>query len=219
MPLSEARLSQPLPPGKLVQTITWLEMTAPPPDFADPPPDLRFGAPVHLGPETYRALYRAVGERWLWWERLVLDDAELGVILDDPRVEIRLLRIDGETAGYSEIDRRGVDGAGDGMGDGASGGVGEGAVEIAFFGLKPAFAGRGLGRALLQATLCAAWTRDTRRVWLHTCNHDHPAALGLYQRAGFRIVRRETALIDDPRLAGLLPPGAAPHVPLASAEP
>ena len=162
---------------------------------------------MRLSPKAYRALYRAVGERWLWWERLVLGDSELAAILDDREVEVRLLRVDGEIAGYSEIDGRANDGA----------------VEIAFLGLTPAFTGRGLGRVLLAATLRAAWTgRGTgavHRVWLHTCDHDHPDALRLYRSAGFRIVRRETMLIDDPRIGGLLPLTAAPHIPLATAKP
>lgn len=209
MPLSESRPPLPLPLGKLRQTITYLEMTAPPPSLGVGSMHPRLGASAQLSPEAYRALYRAVGERWLWWERLVLADAELAVILDDPRVEIRLLRVDGETAGYCEIDRRSQDGTSDDS------------AEIAFLGLKPAFTGRGLGPVLLAGTLCAAWTRvganRARRVWLHTCDHDHPRALGLYCSAGFRIVRLETVLIDDPRRRGLLPLSAAPHVPLATA--
>lgn len=190
-----------LAPGKLRQTITDLEMTAPPRSLCPGAPDPSLGPPVRLDPDAYRALYRAVGEHWLWWERLALTDADLAAILDDPRVEVRMLRVDGEIAGYSEIDRRADDGS----------------VEIAFLGLKPAFTSRGLGRALLAQTLLAAWKQGARRVWLHTCNHDHPGALGLYRSAGFRIVRRKSVLIDDPRRAGLLPLTAAPHVPLACA--
>lgn len=201
MPVGDA--AHPPPPGKLRQTVTYLEMTARP-DMAAPPfaaagdpSDGRLEAPVHLAPDAYRALYRAVGERWLWWERLVLTGSELAAVLDDPRVETRLFRVGGDTAGFSEIDRR----------------AGADDVEIAFLGLKPAFTGRRLGRALLAETLRAAWTPATRRVWLHTCDHDHPGALGLYRSAGFRVVLSETVLIDDPRFSGLLPRTAAPHIP------
>lgn len=198
MPLA----SNPLPPGKLRQIITFLEMTTPPADaWVHAPATAATIEPEATPlPADYRALYRAVGERWLWWERLVLSDAALAAILDDPLVEIRLLRIGGDVAGFSEIDRR----------------AGEDAVEIAFLGLKPAFVGKGLGAVLLSATVRAAWQGPTRRVWLHTCNHDHPRALALYRAAGFCPVRVETILIDDPRPRGLLPRSAAPHVPLTS---
>ncbi len=207
MPLSDdgsgAAMATP-PLGKLRQTITYLEMTAPPLGDRGAPPDPRLEPPVRLAPAAYRALYRAVGEPWLWWERLVLGESELAAVMDD--VEVRLLRVEGQVAGFSEIDRRGDDGT----------------VEIAFLGVKPEFAGRGLGRLLLEATLRAAWTgqgtKAVRRVWLHTCDHDHPGALGLYRSAGFRVSRRETVLIDDPRRRGLLPLTAAPHIPLAPAS-
>lgn len=200
--MSVGDAAQPPPPGTLRQTITYLEMTARP-DMAAPPfaggatSHARLEPPLRLAPEAYRALYRAVGERWLWWERLVLTGAELAAVLDDPRVETRLFRVGDDTAGFSEIDRR----------------AGADDVEIAFLGLMPAFTGRRLGRTLLAQTLRAAWTPAVRRVWLHTCDHDHPGALGLYRSAGFRFVRSETVLIDDPRLGGLLPRTAAPHVP------
>lgn len=188
------------PPGLLRQTITYLEMTAPP---APLPPaafaaDGRLEPPARLSLAEYRALQRAVGAPWLWWERLALDDDALAAVVADPRVEVRLLRERGTVAGFSEIDRR----------DPAN-------VEIAFLGLVPDAIGRGLGRVLLAATLAAAWTGPARRVWLHTCDHDHPQALAVYRAAGFRIVRVETVDIPDPRLSGLLPPSAAPHVPLA----
>ena len=37
------------------------------------------------------------------------------------------------------------------------------------------------------------------RLWVHTCNHDHPGALASYQRCGFRPYRQERSIIDDPR--------------------
>jgi hypothetical protein len=35
---------------------------------------------------------------------------------------------------------------------------------------------------------------------VHTCNLDHPRALGLYQKAGFTPYGQEATVIDDPRL-------------------
>jgi hypothetical protein len=52
------------------------------------------------------------------------------------------------------------------------------------------------------------------RVWVHTCTSDHPAALAFYQRSGFRPVRRQIEIADDPRLDGSAPRGAAKHVPI-----
>jgi hypothetical protein len=37
-----------------------------------------------------------------------------------------------------------------------------------------------------------------RRLWLHTCDLDHPGALGFYQRSGFRIYDRRTSTQELP---------------------
>ena len=41
------------------------------------------------------------------------------------------------------------------------------------------------------------WSRNPRRVWLHTCTLDHPAALGFYVKHGFRPYRRAIEVADD----------------------
>lgn len=189
-----------VPPGKLRSVITYLEMTEPP--SAPPPPAPDPGLRIErLQPEPvdlYRRLYRAVGEPWLWWERLVWSDEELAEQLAAPGIEVHVLWSADRPAGYFELDRREP-----------------GDVEIVYFGLVPDTIGQGLGRWFLAETIRAAWTPETRRVWLHTCTEDHPRALAFYESAGFRPYKTETALIDDPRATGLLPVDAAPYVPRA----
>jgi GNAT superfamily N-acetyltransferase len=169
--------------------------TLPPPQPSLPGVEIRRLAAIAVG--EYRRLYRAVGAPWLWWERLVLSDAELAAVLAGPGIEIRVVERQGGFGGYSELDCRADE------------------VEIAYFGLVPDAIGCGLGRLLLTATLVAAWRRQPRRVWLHTCTEDHPGALAFYRRAGFRLCRRQAVVIDDPRVLGLLPADCAPHVPFA----
>ena len=65
-------------------------------------------------------------------------------------------------------------------------------IEIAYFGLLPEFIGRGWGKYLLTRAVQSAWQLGPRRVWLHTCTLDHPAALPNYLKRGFRPVRQET---------------------------
>lgn len=178
----------PTPAGKLRSVVTYLEMNAPPwgdgapPDIRPPVPDIRLDRVADMAVPVYRSLYDAVGAAWLWWERRRMSDADLAAILGDPAVEVAVLRAGGAMAGYAELDRRRA-----------------GEVEIAYFGLTPAFIGRGFGRYLMAATLRAAWTPAVTRVWLHTCTEDHPGALAFYQRSGFYAYRAETVLIDDPR--------------------
>ncbi|MGH9312112.1 MAG: GNAT family N-acetyltransferase [Vicinamibacterales bacterium] len=64
-------------------------------------------------------------------------------------------------------------------------------VEIAYFGLLPAYLGRGLGKYLLSEAVARAWELHPARVWLHTSTLDHAAALPNYLARGFSIVRTE----------------------------
>jgi GNAT superfamily N-acetyltransferase len=100
-------------------------------------------------------------------------------VVQHPAVEIYQLSVRGQPAGYSELDRR-VDQE----------------TELAYFGLFPEFIGLGLGRYLLAWTLNRAWSYAPRRVWVHTCDLDHPAALPTYLSAGFEIYRSE--IIEQP---------------------
>jgi GNAT superfamily N-acetyltransferase len=71
----------------------------------------------------------------------------------------------------------------------------DGGVEIAYFGLLPEFIGRGLGGALLTSAIEVAWSPRggivPTRVWVHTCNRDHPQALANYQARGMIVYKVE----------------------------
>ena len=69
----------------------------------------------------------------------------------------------------------------------------EGGVEIAYFGLLPEWIGRRLGGALLTNAIEGGWRMEPvpTRVWVHTCNRDHPQALANYQARGLVIYKIE----------------------------
>ncbi len=180
----------PVPDGKLEVIITYLEMrTRPSPRAtahrAEQVAVMRARRPTA---SFYRYLYETVGAPWLWYERRRLDDEALAAIVQDPAIDVEVLYVDGVPAGYFELDRH----------DPTD-------VELSYFGLIPEFIGRGLGSWFLERAIDHAWAGKPGRVWVHTCTLDHPAALGVYQRAGFRPYRREREVIDDPRRVGLMP--------------
>ena len=86
--------------------------------------------------------------------------------------------------------------------------------ELRMFGVTAQLIGTGAGRFLMNRALERAWSEPIRRFWVHTCTFDHQAALAFYVRSGFRPYRQQIEYADDPRLLGLLPRGAAPHVPI-----
>ena len=188
----------PVANAQIATVVTSLEMRARPRPRPLPDSPLRLVRWKAPALDKYRALFRRVGEPWLWFSRLVMPDAEVRAIIDDPRVQIfAVADRAGIEIGMLELDFRQ-----------------DGQCELAYFGLVPELAGRGHGRWLMAQALAFAWTKDVDRVWVHTCTLDHPSALNFYRAQGFTAFARAVETFSDPRLTGHLPRGAAPHVPV-----
>ena len=56
--------------------------------------------------EWYRSIYSMVGEDWLWYTRVVMNDDQLTAILNDDKVEVFALKSNGIDAGLLELDLR-----------------------------------------------------------------------------------------------------------------
>jgi GNAT superfamily N-acetyltransferase len=180
-----------LPPGYAFVTVltTHLEMLENAVSVApEAPPSCAVERMIRPPLDEYRALFLAVGGEWGWTGRLLMADAKLAELLDEDRIEIWRLVVGAadtigmaagaRVAGFIELDRRVP-----------------GEVEIVYFGLTPEFIGRCLGGLLLRWAIHHSWTSvvpgpdatPTKRLWLHTCDFDSPAALPCYKKAGFRV--------------------------------
>jgi GNAT superfamily N-acetyltransferase len=191
----------PVQKGELATIVTALEMRARPRPTPLPHSALQLVRWDQQTADKYRTLFRRVGGPWLWFSRLIMADKDLCAIIHDPEVALYAVRDPrGVEVGILELDFRGA-----------------GQCELAFFGLVPELAGQGHGRWLMAHALALAWRKDVTRVWVHTCTMDHPSALRFYRSAGF--VPYETAIeqFADPRLLGIYPLDAAPHIPLLTA--
>ncbi len=127
----------------------------------------------------YLALYRRVGEPLKWDQRLAMPEQELDSLLAGGSLRIYVLRdAQGSALGLCEFDRAAFP-----------------QIELKNFGLVPQAQGRGLGPWLLATALHGEWRSNPDRIWLHTDTWDHPAAVHVYERAGFRVfdVREEPA--------------------------
>jgi GNAT superfamily N-acetyltransferase len=172
-----------VPAVKSVQVTTWfLQMTDPGKLAAAPEPDAELEVrQVELPcPELSRALYAGVGSDWYWTDRVGWTWARWMRWLDRPELETWVAWVRGTPAGFAELER---------VGD---------AVELASFGLLPAFIGRGIGKRLLDFTLRRAWAQGPERVWVHTCSLDGPAALPTYQGRGLEIYEERIEQISVP---------------------
>jgi len=156
-----------------------------------------------VSPELNRYLYTAVGGDWFWLDRLGWTWRQWREWLDRPGVETWVGTVAGTPIGYVELD----------------GAATEGEVEVAYFGLLPGFLGRGLGGHLLTVGLREAWRlgerwpgrAPVRRVWLHTCTLDGPAALANYEARGLRAYRTERETTELPAEPTGPWPGAGPR--------
>lgn len=187
-----------IPSGKTVSVVTHLQMFERPatrPERSEPSWALR--RVVAPEPASYRALFRRIGENWLWFSRLQLSDEEINAVLGDALHETYVFEAQGQEEGLLELDF-----------------ATEGECELSFFGLTPPMIGLGAGRWMMNRALAMAWGRPIHRMWVHTCSLDHPGALDFYIRSGFTPYHRQVEVADDPRVIGLLPETAAPHVPM-----
>lgn len=150
-------------------------------------------------PEYSRFLYTSVGADCRWTDRLDWTRDRWRAFLEQPGTETWVAYDRGTPAGYIELDAQD-----------------DGVVEISYFGLLPAFRGRGIGGYLLSYGVARAWDLaarwpgrpPTRRVWVHTCSLDGPHALATYESRGFLLFRTATEEEDDtPAIGGGLPSG------------
>lgn len=130
---------------------------------------------------TYRSLYNEIGARYNWVDRKMMSDEKLLSIIQDAKVAIYIAYLEEQPVGFAELDFRE-----------------EGTCELAYFGLMNQAQGKGLGKYFLLRVIQKAWEKPIQRLHVHTCEWDHPAALTVYQKAGFEI-------FEEKRILQLLP--------------
>jgi GNAT superfamily N-acetyltransferase len=180
-----------------VDVTTWSLETTSPSELkpsAKPAADVELRRARRPSPEFGRFLYTSVGGNWYWIDRLPWSHAQWLARLSHPRVETWVVYADGTPAGYFELD-----------------GTVDGAVEIAYLGVSPAFLDLRLGGWLLTEAIRCAWAMGPRRVWVHTCTLDARHALANYRARGMRVFKEHTEPVDLPdELTGPWP-GAGVH--------
>ncbi|MEZ5584979.1 MAG: GNAT family N-acetyltransferase [Candidatus Competibacteraceae bacterium] len=120
-------------------------------------------------------LYRLIGERWQWTDKANWSEEQWRDYAESDQLRTFVAYQAGAIAGYYELQRQASS-----------------AVEIIYFGLTEQFIGCGYGGCLLTRAIRDAWSWDAKRVWVHTCTLDHPAALSNYLKRGFKLYQQET---------------------------
>ncbi|HLA02407.1 MAG TPA: GNAT family N-acetyltransferase, partial [Aestuariivirga sp.] len=113
--------------------VTFLEMTAEPLHHIAPPSSLKLMLmrAENITLSFYRFLYDTVGHDYNWNDRSNLSDSELSALIHADGVEVWVLYVNGQPAGYFELvpyERN--------------------TIELEYFGLVSEFQGKGLGKWL-----------------------------------------------------------------------
>jgi len=175
------------PTARVGVIVTFLRMDTPPHDKAPPlPTNAEVRRDRWCTVKQYREMYNTVGQQYVWWLRRMVPDHALAAMLRDTRVSIHVLYLDGETAGFYELDRTPWP-----------------TVNLSYFGLMPNAIGRGLGYAFLRHAVDTSWAFGPRAVTVNTCTADHKRALPTYLRAGFRPIRQVREEWNVPLRLGL----------------
>ncbi|GAN78741.1 GNAT family N-acetyltransferase [Acidocella aminolytica] len=189
--LDYARPAPGEPTERAIVTVVFLRMMSRP---QRAPATLPPGVTVtreSLNLAAYRGLYDEIGHPWLWWLRRVMPDHLLEKHLASSTVSLHMLRVDGELAGFYELD------AGHWP-----------YVNLNYFGLRERFIGHGLGKPFLDHAVDTVFEGATalRGMSVNTCNADHPRALPNYIAAGFTEYRRGQEEWDIPVRLGFTIP-------------
>ncbi len=160
--------------GETIEVVkTHLEITDPaalrPPAR---PPQRQFELERVADPELNRWFYEQVGADWHWVDRL-------GWTLRQwrdwaARVETWMVTVDGERAGYFELEPY------------PPGGF----VQLAYFGLLRSYHGLGIGGHALATAIRRGFELGPK-VAVSTNTRDGPHALANYEARGMRVTRRE----------------------------
>ncbi len=173
-------MTKPGKPKALKAHITHLEMTA------RPKSSLPYPVNIHtaimrvkdIPLPFYRYIYRQVGARWHWVDRLRMKDDKLTALLHAQTAHIHVLYVNGAPAGFFEFHEQS-----------------DGNIELTHFGLMENALGLGVGKWFLQQAVYAIWDFEPVTVTVTTNNLDHPRALQLYQMFGFSPVSTSDAIV------------------------
>ncbi|KAA0918291.1 GNAT family N-acetyltransferase [Dietzia sp. ANT_WB102] len=165
-----------------MSSVTFLQQTSASQVNPARPADITLSRVFPAEPGFNERMYREIGGDWNWSDRLEWSEGHWASYCSDPCVSTFRAVKDGEVVGFAELRMSPCDET-TGYDPETLEGVD---VEIVYFGLLSRFAGRGLGGWFLSEVCRIAWNvPGCRRVWLHTCADDSPAAIPNYLSRGF----------------------------------
>ena len=132
------------------------------------------------------SLYEAVGANYEWTDKLRCPIKDVNDFLLDPNVKLFTFLKNGWSAGFFVLDKRK-----------------QNICDLAYFGLVPEAIGHGYGEYLLKFAIKQSWAaEDINLLTVNTNTLDHPNALPLYKKMGFKVIKneKETRILTRPKI-------------------
>ena len=123
--------------------------------------------------------YKNIGKDHQWVDRLIWTDKQWIDYVSNENVKTYILKKDQNLAGFFELIFH----------------KNKNETEIAYFGLFKEYQNKKLGSFLLSSAIKHSFSKNIKRVWVHTCSLDHKHALNNYISRGMRIFKKESIII------------------------
>ena len=122
--------------------------------------------------------YKNIGKNCSWIDRLIWTDLKWIDYISDESLFTFILKDKDEMAGYFELlfNKKNNE------------------AEIAYFGILEEYFEKQLGGYLLSEAIKYSFSKESSRVWLHTCSLDHKNALNNYLSRGMKIFKSEVLI-------------------------
>ena len=120
-------------------------------------------------------LYREIGKKHSWLDRLIWSDKNWTDYINSPGVFTYILKDNENLVGYFEQNIH----------------IQKHECEIAYFGILEEYIGKKIGAYLLSEAIKESFKMGLKRIWVHTCSLDHKNALKNYKSRGMKIFRNE----------------------------
>ena len=138
---------------------------------------IEFCNPVDF--QINKFFYKQIGKEHRWIDRLTWTDKQWINYISDQKVKTYILKKNKDLAGYFELifheDKN--------------------ETEIAYLGLLREYQNKKLGSYLLSSAIKSSFSKNIKRVWVHTCSLDHKNALNNYISRGMKIFKKESVSI------------------------
>tara|TARA_B100001057_G_scaffold211024_1_gene211524 strand:- start:936 stop:1439 length:504 start_codon:yes stop_codon:yes gene_type:complete len=123
--------------------------------------------------------YKNIGKKHHWVDRLIWTDKQWIEYTSDKKVITYILKKEEDLVGYFELIFH----------------QNPKEVEIAYLGLLEEYQNQKLGSHLLSSAIKKSFSKNPKRVWVHTCSLDHKNALNNYISRGMKIFKKVSITI------------------------